>query len=148
LADGGADFVVIGGIAAIAHGSARVTQDLDITYSKEPSNLDVLGPVLQRLDARLRGPDEDVPFVPDADRLRRTEILTLDTKAGPLDLLGNLAGAPPYPELRKAAERITLGATPVFIASIDHLVGMKLAAGRPRDLGDVDELDAIRRRRG
>jgi hypothetical protein len=142
------DFVVIGGIAAIAHGSARVTQDLDITYSKEPVNLDALGRVLQELDVRPRGVDDEVPFVPDATTLRRSEMLTLDTKAGPLDLLGSPPGAPPYTELRKGAERITIGNAAVFIASIDHLVAMKLAAGRPRDLGDVDELDAIRRRRG
>jgi hypothetical protein len=147
LTGGGVDFVVIGGIAAIAHGSARVTQDLDITYSKDERNLGALGRVLIDLKATLRGVNDDVPFVPDERTLRRTEILTLDTSAGPLDLLGKPPGAPDYEQLRTHAARITLGNTPVFIASIDHLVAMKLAAGRPRDLGDVDELDAIRRRR-
>jgi hypothetical protein len=148
LVGGGVDFVVIGGIAAIAHGAARLTRDLDITYSKEGANLEALGRVLLDLEAKLRGADDDVPFVPDDRTLRRTEILTLDTTAGPLDLLGSPAGAPGYDELRRHADRITLGNTPVFIASIDHLVAMKLATGRPRDVGDIDELDAIRRKRG
>jgi hypothetical protein len=141
------DFVVIGGIAAIAHGSARVTQDLDVTYSRDRGNLEALGRVLAGLKATLRGVDDDVPFIPDERTLRRTEILSLDTTAGPLDLLGRPPGAPDYDDLRRHADRITLGNTPVLIASIDHLVAMKLAAGRSRDLGDVDELDAIRRRR-
>ncbi len=141
----GVDFVVIGGIAAIAHGSSRVTADLDITYATDRPNLKALGDALGELRARLRGVDEDVPFVPDQATLRRTVILTLDTTAGPLDLLAQPPGAPPYDELRREAERITLDSFYVLVASIDHLVAMKLEAGRPHDLGDVDELDTIRR---
>jgi hypothetical protein len=145
LAEHAVDFVVIGGIAAIAHGSARVTQDLDISYATNPENLKALGRALMSLKAGLRGMDEDVPFVPDEHTLRRTSLLTLDTSAGPLDLLAEPPGAPPYDELRKQARRITLGSRPVLIASIDDLVAMKLKAGRPIDLADVEELDAIRR---
>jgi hypothetical protein len=145
LAGAGVDFVVIGGIAAVAHGSARLTQDLDITYAQDPSNLRTLGEVLATLDVRLRGVTEDVPFVADERTLRHATILTLDTVGGPLDLLAAPPGAPRYEQLRKDADRITVGATPVLVASIEDLIGMKLAAGRPKDLADVEELDAIRR---
>ena len=141
----GVDFVVIGGIAAITHGAARLTQDLDITYATDDANLKRLGETLLELKARLRGVDEDLPFVPDDRTLRHTTILTLDTTAGALDLLAQPPGAPPYEQLRRDASRVTVDSISFLIASIDHLVAMKLEAGRPRDLGDIDELDAIRR---
>jgi hypothetical protein len=139
------DFVVIGGIAAITHGAARVTQDLDITYATDEANLKALGDTLVELKARLRGVEEDVPFVADERTLKRTTILTLDTTAGPLDLLTQPPGAPSYEQLRRDATRVTLDSTSFLIASIDHLVAMKVEAGRPRDLGDIDELNAIKR---
>jgi predicted nucleotidyltransferase len=141
----GVDFVVIGGIAAITHGSARLTQDLDITYATDQPNLKALGATLLGLKASLRGVEEDVHFVPDERTLKRTTILTLDTTAGPLDLLTQPPGAPPYEQLRRDAKRVTLDSTWFLIASIDHLVAMKIEAGRPRDLGDIDELNAIRK---
>ena len=67
---------------------------------RSPANLEVLGQALIELDAKLFGIEEDVPFVPDAKTLQRTEILTLTTKHGKLDLLRSPSGAPPYPTLR------------------------------------------------
>jgi hypothetical protein len=66
----GVDFVVIGGIAAVLHGSARITQDLDVSFATDDANLDALGKVLVELEARLRGVPDDVPFVPDRETLR------------------------------------------------------------------------------
>jgi predicted nucleotidyltransferase len=145
LAGSGVDFVVIGGIAAVARGSARLTQVLDITYSEDPENLKALAKALAALDVRPRGVADDVPFVADERGLRHTSLLTLDTSAGPLDLLAHPDGAPSYERLRSGADRITVDGVPVLIASIDHLVAMKLAAGRAKDLADIEELDAIRR---
>src|SRR5262249_15370307 len=104
LSDAGVDFVVIGAIAVQAHGHIRTTRDLDITYSTEPANFDALGSVLVALDARLRGVADVVPFIPDGRTLRATEMLTLTTPQGALDLLASPPGAPPYPELRARAE--------------------------------------------
>ncbi len=145
LAGAGVDFVVIGGIAAVVRGSARLTQDLDVIYSREAANLKALAKALAALDVRLRGVEENVPFVADERALRRTSVLTLDTKAGPLDILVEPSGAPSYAQLRRDADRITVGGIPVLIASIDHLVAMKVAAGRAKDLADIEELEAIRR---
>lgn len=141
----GVDFVIVGGIAVIAHGSARITRDLDICYATDQSNLDVLGAALLDLRARLRGVPEEVPFVPDGRSLRRTTILTLDTDHGWIDLLAAPPGAPPYAVLRERAERVTLGDIAVLVASLDDLEAMKRAAGRPRDLVDVEEIEVIRR---
>ena len=147
LADSGVDFVVIGGIAVVAHGHIRTTRDLDITYSTEQANLDALGRVLVELDARLRGVTEVVPFVPDGRTLRGAQMLTLETTDGGLDLLVEPPGAPPYRELRARAEGIELEGHNLLVASIDDLVAMKRAVGRPRDLEDIEALEAIRRLR-
>jgi Nucleotidyl transferase AbiEii toxin, Type IV TA system len=142
----GVDFVVIGGIAAVLHGSARNTFDLDICFATDPANLDALGEVLVALGARLRGV-EDVPFVPDAATLRRMEVLTLSTDAGDLDVLARPAGAPRFDALRRHADRLDLGGFSVRVASVDDLIAMKSAAGRPKDRETVAELEAIRRLR-
>ena len=145
LVEGGVDFVVIGGIAAVAHGSAAFTQDLDIAYAPEEENLERLGAVLVALGARLRGVTDDVPFIPDGRTLRRTRVLTLDTPDGPLDLLAGPDGAPAYAELRERAVKETVAGVEVMIASLDDLIAMKKAAGRRKDLVAVEELEAIRR---
>lgn len=147
LAEAGVDFVVIGGIAVVAHGHIRTTRDLDITYATEQANLDALGHVLVDLDARLRGVTEVVPFIPDGRTLRVAELLTLETSQGALDLLAAPPGAPPYAELKQRAETIDVDGRMVAIASLDDLVAMKRAVGRPRDLEDIDALEEIRRLR-
>jgi predicted nucleotidyltransferase len=144
----GVDFVVVGGIAAVALGSAQLTRDLDICYSSEEANLERLGHALLGLAARLRGVSDDVPFVPDGRTLRRTQILTLDTREGPLDLLVDPKGSPGYAELRRRAETAVVSGHTVCIAALDDLLAMKRAAGRPKDLVALEELEAIRRLRG
>jgi predicted nucleotidyltransferase len=148
LVQAGVDFVVIGGIAAVAHGGAQLTQDLDIVPAPDDLNFEVLGRTLISLDARLRGVADEIPFVPDGRTLRHTEILCLDTKVGPLDVLRAPKAAPRYPDLRSAALRVLIGDSPVLIASIEDLIAMKLAAGRPKDMVAVEELEAIRRLTG
>jgi hypothetical protein len=146
LTERGVDFVVIGGIAAVLHGSARNTFDLDVCFATDQGNLVALGEVLIALGARLRGV-EDVPFVPDAATLRRIEVLTLSTDAGDFDVLARPSGAPRYEALRRRADRFDLGGFSVLVASVEDLVAMKSAAGRPKDREAVAELEAIRRLR-
>jgi len=145
LVAGSVDFVVVGGIAAIAHGSPSFTQDLDVAYSLDPDNLDRLGAVLVSLEARLRGVTDDVPFVPDGRTLRRTRVLTLTTPVGPIDLLAEPDGAPGYEQLRARAVPVELAGVAVRVASLEDLIAMKKAGGRPKDLVAVEELEAIQR---
>jgi hypothetical protein len=143
----GIDFVIIGGYAAVLHGSARLTQDLDLCFSPDEANLQILGEALTEMEARLFGIEEDVPFVPDGRTLGHTEVLTLQTALGKLDLMTHPAGAPEYRKLRDGADRYALAGFLVRVASVPDLKAMKQAAGRPKDLADVAELEAIERLR-
>ena len=147
LVDDGVDFVVIGGIAAIAHGSPQITQDLDIAYAPAPENLERLGRALVGLGARLRGVTDDVPFVPDGRTLHSVRVLTLDTPQGPLDVLAEPDGSGGYARLRANAIDATVSGVTVKVAGLDDLIAMKKAAGRPKDRVYVEELEVIRRLR-
>jgi predicted nucleotidyltransferase len=145
LVESGVDFVVIGGFAAIAHGSVQLTRDLDICYSTEAPNLEALGLGLVDLGARLRGVTDDVPFAPDAATLRRTRVVTLETEEGPLDVLADPAGAPGYETLKHRALEVPVAGVLVRVASLEDLLAMKRASGRPKDLLAIEELEAIAR---
>jgi predicted nucleotidyltransferase len=148
LVEGEVDFVVIGGVAVVLQAQPRFTKDLDVCYATDDANRERMASVLVGLNARLRGIDEDVPFVADVRMLRRMQILTMTTDAGEIDLLVDPAGAPPYAELRADADLLDVGGIEVRVASIEHLTAMKRAAGRPQDLVDIDALQIARRRRG
>jgi predicted nucleotidyltransferase len=148
LAAAGVDFVVVGGVAVVVQALPRFTRDLDICYSTDATNLERIGHLLSDIGARLRGIDDDLPFVPDARLLRQTQILTLTTTQGELDLLVDPAGAPAYADLRARADAIELDGFTVRVANINDLLAMKRAAGRPQDLIDVEALEIARRRGG
>lgn len=146
LVAAGVDFVVVGGVAVYVQANPRFTKDLDICYALGQDNLDRLGSVLIELQARLATIDEDVPFVPDGRTLRQTQILTLTTSEGDIDLLAKPDGCPDYETLRERATVIDLDGVKVFVASIEDLIAMKRAAGRPQDLVDVEALEVARER--
>lgn len=134
------DFVVIGGVAVEIHGYARFTKDLDIVYATNGANLERLGKVLVELGARLRGIEEEVPFVPDMRTLRRAQMLTLDTPLGSLDLLVDPKGSARYEEMRERALTVDLDGIEVRVVALEDLLSMKRAARRPQDVADVDAL--------
>lgn len=146
LVAAGVDFVVVGGVAVVVQANPRYTKDLDICYALDQDNLDRLGTVLIELQARLAMIDEDVPFVPDGRTLRQTRILTLTTNEGDIDLLAKPDGCPDYETLRERASNIDIDGVQVLIASIEDLIAMKRAAGRPQDLIDVEALEIARQR--
>jgi hypothetical protein len=128
------DFVVIGGLAGMARGSSYPSYDLDLAYARDRDNLERLAATLRELGATLRGAPAGLPFQPDTKSLSEGANLTFDTRFGPLDILGDPAGAPPYERLREGAgEKLLIEGEPVAVASLDHLIAMKEAAGRPKD---------------
>jgi hypothetical protein len=144
LVDGGVDFVIVGGVAVVLQAMPRFTKDLDICYSTAEDNLDALGGVLVGLVARLRGIADAVPFVPDSRTLRQTQILCLTTPVGDIDLLVDPDGAPGYETLRERASVMELSGRTVRVASIEDMLAMKRAAGRPQDLTDIESLEVAR----
>lgn len=139
----GVDFVVIGGLAGIAHGSAYNTEDVAVAYKRSRENLERLAGSLSELGATLRGAPPRLPFQLDAKTLRAGMNFTFDTRFGSFDILGEPAGAPRYEELRTSGSSETLWGVTIRVASLDHLIAMKEAAARPRDLTVAAEYRTI-----
>ncbi|MBD0348434.1 MAG: hypothetical protein ICV59_04715 [Thermoleophilia bacterium] len=137
------DFVLIGGMAGIAHGSALPSFDVDVAYERSDENLERLAAALHELDAELRGAPRDLPFRPDAEILRAGMHFTFETPYGSFDIVADPDGAPSYPHLVRAASEAEVAGERVRLVSIDHLIAMKEATGRPKDKAMAAELRAI-----
>ena len=144
LHDGGVRFVAIGAFAGRLHGSPTMTRDLDICYDRDRENLESLATVLNGLQARLRVADQNLPFRLDARSLRAGDAFTFTTDAGDLDVLGTPSGTSGYDDLAAKAVPMEIDGVPVLVASVDDLIRMKLAAGRPKDLIEAEILGALR----
>jgi hypothetical protein len=127
------DFVLIGGVAGGAYGSVYPTYDLDIAYARDRPNLERLATALRDLGATLRGAPPDLPFVLDAKTLENGANFTLTTRYGGFDIMAEPSGAPPYAQLKAAASIEEARGFRIFVASLDHLIAMKEAAGRTKD---------------
>jgi hypothetical protein len=144
LLDRDVRFVLIGGFAGALRGSPLITGDLDICYARDDANLERLAETLRSLEARLRGAPPDVPFLLDARTLRAGDHFTFSTSVGPLDILGTPSGTKGFADLDpNATDEVVEGMT-VRVASIEDLIRMKRAAGRPKDLIAVEWLTAVR----
>lgn len=140
----GVRYVLIGGLGARIHGSPTVTNDIDICYERTTENLERLAAALRQLDARLRGVSEDVPFQLDAAALAAGDHFTFTTRAGSLDCLGSPAGVGGFDELARNARLFEVEGLTLLVASIDDLIRMKRAAGRRKDLIEVEILAALK----
>jgi hypothetical protein len=127
------DFVLIGGLAGVARGSAYATFDVDIAYARDAENLERLAAALQELGATLRGAPPDVPFLLDAETIAKGAHFTFDTRYGSLDILTDPDGAPPFAGLVARSDHGDVDGVTVRIASLDHLIAMKEASGRTKD---------------
>ena len=137
-------WVLIGGLAAITHGAPLVTQHVDICYARDEGNLQRLAAALSEARAELRGADPDLPFRIDAKTLHAGDAFTFTTDVGWLDLLGTPSGTSGFDDLVRTADAFDLFGYRVLVASIEDLIRMKRAAGRPKDLLAVEELGALR----
>ncbi|HWM63881.1 MAG TPA: hypothetical protein VNP96_07830 [Solirubrobacterales bacterium] len=148
LARHGVDYVVIGGVATQVHGHRRTTMDLDLTPDPDPENLSRLAAALIELQARPReaGFEQAEVSVADPERLAVAAIVPpLVTRHGQVHILKEPKGAREFDQMRKAASVVELDGIEVAIASLDDLIRMKRAAGRPSDLDDIAVLTEVER---
>lgn len=139
LVEHGVDFVVVGGLAGLAHGSVYPTYDLDVAYARDRENISRMAEALAAVGVTLRGAPPDLPFQVDARTLENGSNFTFDCQYGSFDILGDVAGISAYEELRSNAEVATIEDVEVRVASLDHLIAMKRAANRPKDRLMVEE---------
>ncbi len=139
-------FIVIGGIAAQAHGSPTITVDLDIVPVWDRENLGRVEAVLRDIAAVRHNVPSDTPPMPplDARTLLAGAVFTLNSRFGRLDLLASPDPGLDYERLRNAAISMEFLGFRLLIASLDDLIVMKRAAGRPKDRVEVEILGALR----
>lgn len=142
------EFIVVGGAAATAHGAARLTQDLDVVYSREPANLERLAEALQQFQPYPRGAPPGLPFQWDARTLRSGLNFTLQTSFGDLDLLGEVVGGGNYAALLPDTIELEVFGISCRCLDLEKLIAVKRAAGRPKDFEAIAELEAILDERG
>lgn len=143
-------FILVGGAAAVAHGSARLTQDVEVVYARDPDNLRRLIAALAPAHPYPRGAPPGLPFQWDERTVRNGLNFTLRTDLGAIDLLGEIVGGGGYQDLVGHSLQVTVFGAPCRILGLEKLIDVKRAAGRPKDYEAVAELEAIleRTRRG
>jgi hypothetical protein len=142
LSGAGVEFILVGGVAATVHGSARLTQDIDVVYARARENLERLVTALAAHGPYLRGAPSGLPFRFDTETLEGGLNFTLTTGLGDIDLLGGGRGGR-YEDLIPHSVEITLFGLPCRCLDLPTLIRVKRAAGRPKDLDAISELQAI-----
>ena len=143
LCDARVDFVVIGGVAATFHGSARVTYDLDICYSRAPSNLQRLAAALAPFHPRPRGFSGGLPFLWDERTLRNATVFTMQTDIGEIDLLAEVTGLGAYDDVRAHSIVVDAFHRQIATLGLPGLIQAKRAAGREKDISALRELESL-----
>jgi len=141
----GADirFVLVGGLALGSWGVVRGTKDCDIVPDPTPENLEKLAHLVSELGGHVQlgesllGSERSIAVL-----LQSGERALIATQLGDLDVVQGLDGVPPYEELAANAVEVDIANLTVLVCALEHLRAMKRAAGRPRDLVDLDDLDA------
>lgn len=147
LTEAGVEFMLVGGAAGTAHGSTRLTLDLDIVYRRTPENQSRLVAALAPLSPYPRGAPPGLPFHWDERTVAMGLNFTLTTSLGLIDILGEITGGGGYDDLLPHCERLQLGGLVCLSLDLDTLIHVKRAAGRPKDFEAIAELEAIREER-
>jgi predicted nucleotidyltransferase len=147
LLDAGVEFVVIGGVAAIAHGSATFTQDCDLTAPFSESNLARLLAALEPYHPRYALAVPKRPVTESPAELTSYRNLYLLTDLGRLDILSSVPPVGSYTEIAERALKLEIYSRSCRVISLDDLIAVKSHVGRDKDLRALEELKALRARR-
>lgn len=143
----GVEFLVIGGQAAVLHGSPLPTLDVDLCYRRSRDNLDRLAEALRAIHPTLRGAPPDLPFRIDADSLALGSNFTFNTDFGPLDLLGWVEPFGTYETLAARAEAVDVAGLRLRVIALDDLIAIKRHINRPKDQAAMMQLEALKKLR-
>lgn len=145
LANHDVEFVLIGGLAAVLHGSTAMTNDVDIVPDAGGANLARLGEALVALDARIRSTDtaEGVAFDPHPALLASMAVLNLTTRCGDLDLALTPSGIDDLDGLRDRSVVYEIAGRRVHVAALEDIIRSKEAAGRTKDHATLPILRAL-----
>ncbi len=143
FASAGVEFIIVGGVAARAHGSARFTEDLDVVYRRTPDNIQRIVRSLAVYQPYLRGAPPGLPFSWDVKTIHRGLNFTLTTTLGSIDLLGEIVGGGTYEDLLAHTAVIEFFGVYCQCLDLNTLIKVKRAAGRPKDFEAVAELEAL-----
>jgi hypothetical protein len=143
LAGSGVDFVIVGGLAATIHGSARLTRHVDVVYSRSDANIERIVEALRPLRPYLRGAPRGLPFAWSNATVLRGLNFALTTDIGDIDLLGELVGGTTYETLAPRAETVHLFGLECRCAPLLELIRVKRAGGQAKDLVVAAELEAV-----
>jgi len=137
------EFILVGGMAARAHGASRLTQDVDVSYGRSLANLERIVAALAPMKPYLRGAPPGLPFEWSVETLRRGLNFTLTTTIGDIDLLGEIVGGGTYEDLRPHSIVVPVFGHDTRILDLPWLIRVKRAAGRPKDLEVIAELEVL-----
>lgn len=138
------EYIVIGGWAAILHGSVRTTVDSDFVYKRSTANIEKLVAALQPFSPYMRGAPPGLPFKFDKATIRNGLNFTLTTNGlGDLDLLGEVAGGGNFEALLPFSAEMDVMGLHVRCVNLETLIQLKRAAGRSKDLEALAELQTI-----
>ena len=143
FSEAGVDCVIVGGLAATIHGSARLTQDVDFVYSRASDNVDRLVAALRPYSPYLRGAPPGLPFEWSAATIERGLNFTLTTSIGDIDLLGEIVGGGDYESLIPHSMVVDIFGYRCRCLDLPGLIRAKRAAGRPKDLDALAELESL-----
>ncbi len=146
LTDHDVEFVVVGGMAGVAHGSSLVTQDIDLCAPLSQENLGRILSALAGLNPRWRMRPDRPPVPNDAARLKGFKNLYIATDLGQIDILGEISGVGEFAEVARQSISLDFGGIVCRVLGLDALITAKKALGRPRDIYAASELEAIRKR--
>ena len=144
LADGGVDFVLVGGFAAVAHGASVMTRDVDVCCRLDRENLTRLAAVLADLHPRHRMTPKRLPFDVASTPAEGLRNLYLETDLCVLDCLSEVDGLGGFADVKRESMMISVGTAKFPILTIDALIKSKEAIGRPHDRTTAAQLRAIK----
>ena len=147
LAEAGLDFVIVGGFAAITHGSSYLTRDVDICAVLTAENVARLRAALVDWNPKHRMTPQRLSFLtyPSADQ--PVNNLYLQTDVGVVDILSSILGVGDFERLKQSAEIVEIDGRPFRVMSLNDLIAAKEAMGREKDLLTAKELRAISEKR-